>query len=341
MSEDVTIAEGAVPAGTETTQPSCGCGGLSAAAPHSAAGSAGSVGTLGSVGAVPLMADAPDGGALVYALGNLSYDFGTEARRDSFKQLMPPVEIDGVIVPPNPYDARQMVAYLQDRPSEARSLIWTLNLELTPIYAIEPTGSFGATIYELLIAMLAGEILPENDPENIQRVSIPGRLTGRTTRLFSGQHVPVVQMENPRGTYGWKHNALVEHAARTAATQTGAKSDATAVAAILRRFLDRVYYDMRNLGVLSADRALNYAATNAFQAAIVFSDVLADGMELQNITTERSPYARADADAWDVKLKFFDPENTRRARKVYRFTIDVSDEMPVTLGDVRTWTTAD
>mgnify|MGYP003705123113 CR=1 FL=1 len=52
---------------------------------------------------------------------------------------------------------------------------------------------------------------------------------------------------------------------------TVAESDA-----ILRRFLDRVYYDMRNLGVLSADRALNYAATNAFQAAIVFSDVLAE-----------------------------------------------------------------
>jgi len=329
MPAEAAVSSEAAPSGA---QPSCGCGGSPAS---------GAVMSAPLSGAVPLMADAPDGGALVYALGNLSYDFGTEARRDSFKQLMPPVEIDGVIVPPNPYDARQMVAYLDEHPYEARSLIWTLNLELTPIYAIEPTGAFGATIYELLIQMLSGEILPETDTDNIQRVSIPGRLTGRTTRLFSGQHVPVVQMENPRGAYGWKHNALVEQASKAASTRTGAKTDATAVAAILRRFLDRVYYDMRNLGVLSADRALNYAATNAFQAAIVFSDVLADGMELQNITTERSPYARADADAWDVKLKFFDPENTRRARKVYRFTIDVSDQMPVTLGDVRTWTTAD
>jgi hypothetical protein len=37
-------------------------------------------------------------------------------------------------------------------------------------------------------------------------------------------------------------------------------------------------------------------------------------------------------------LKFFDPENTRRARRVYRFTVDVSDTMPVTLGEVRSWT---
>jgi hypothetical protein len=37
-------------------------------------------------------------------------------------------------------------------------------------------------------------------------------------------------------------------------------------------------------------------------------------------------------------LRFFDPENDRRARRVFRFTIDVSDIMPVTLGDVRSWT---
>jgi hypothetical protein len=38
-----------------------------------------------------------------------------------------------------------------------------------------------------------------------------------------------------------------------------------------------------------------------------------------------------------LKLNFFDPENIRRPKKVFRFTIDVSDLIPVTLGDVRTW----
>jgi hypothetical protein len=41
-----------------------------------------------------------------------------------------------------------------------------------------------------------------------------------------------------------------------------------------------------------------------------------------------------------VKLKFFDPENSRRAKKIYRFTIDVSDTIPVTLGEVRSWSSA-
>ena len=55
------------------------------------------------------------GQALVYAVGTLGYDFGTEARRDSFKQLMPAVRVDGVLVPSNPYESRHMVEYLGTR----------------------------------------------------------------------------------------------------------------------------------------------------------------------------------------------------------------------------------
>ena len=288
----------------------------------------------------PSAAESSTGGSLVYALGNISYDFGTEARRDSFKQLMPPVEVDGNVLPPNPYDARQLVAYIGANAYEAREVIWTLNIELTPIYALEPSGAFGASIYELLNQMLAGEVLAEQDPDHIQRVSIPGRLTGRTVRLFSGQQVPVIQLDNPRGSYGWKTNALVEQASKAVSSKSGVAVDTAIIAANLLSFLDRIYYDLRNLGVLSSDRALNFAATNAFQAATVFSEALGLGMQLENIETEPSPFARIDADAWDVKLKFFDPENTRRARKVYRFTVDVSEMMPVTLGEVRSWNAA-
>jgi len=155
--------------------------------------------------------------------------------------------------------------------------------------------------------------------------------------LFSGQQVPVIQLDNPRGSYGWKTNALVEQASKAVSAKSGVAVDTATIAANLLSFLDRVYYDLRNLGVLSSDRALNFAATNAFQAATVFSEALGLGMQLENIETEPSPFARIDADAWDVKLKFFDPENLRRARQVFRFTIDVSDTMPVTMGEVRSW----
>ena len=52
---------------------------------------------------------------------------------------------------------------------------------------------------------------------------------------------------------------------------------------------------------------------------------------LDTIAVSKSPYCRMDSDCWDVQITFFDPSNVLRARSVYQFTIDVSDEMPVSL----------
>ncbi len=275
---------------------------------------------------------------LVYALGTLGYDFGSEARRDSFKQLMPGVQIDGTAIPANPYDARQMVDYLGDNLSEAKSLIWTLNLELTPIYAIEPGGAFARDVYAILQQLLSGQIQAEDSENYVERVSIPGILSGRSVKLFSGQVVPVIEVPNIRGMYGWKVNTLVQAAIQTVQAQAS-EAQEESIRRTLGSFLSRIYYDLRNLGTTSQDRALNFASTNAFQAASTFAEAVATGMELDSITVEKSPFCRLDSDCWDVKLKFFDPENSRRAKKLFRFTIDVSDIIPVTLGEVRSWST--
>jgi ubiquinone/menaquinone biosynthesis C-methylase UbiE len=273
---------------------------------------------------------------LVYALGTLGYDFGSEARRDSFKQLMPGIEIDGTAVPANPYDARQIVDYLVDNPSEAKSLIWTLNLELTPIYAIEPIGAFAGDVYETLQQLLAGQIEAEDTDDYIERVSIPARLTDKTVQLFSGQIVPVIEPENTRGIYGWKVNSLVSAALEMLRAEA-VTVDEERVRRTLSSFLHRIYFDLRNWGQTDRDRALNFTATNAFQAASTFAEAVAAGMELDSIEVYKSTYCRYDSNCWDVKLKFFDPESNSRARKIFHFTIDVKDIMPVTLGDVRSW----
>ncbi|MBE7385885.1 MAG: PatA/PatG family cyanobactin maturation protease [Leptolyngbya sp. SIO1E4] len=272
----------------------------------------------------------------VYALGTLGYDFGSEARRDSFKQLMPAYTTGDVTVPANPHDARQMVDYLGASPSEARSLIWTLNIELTPVYAIEPAGVYGRDVYAALQELLAGQVQSESSQEYVERVSIPGVLTGSTVKLFSGQVVPLIAPQSPRGIYGWQVNTLVSAAMETVQT-TAEEADEAAMRRTLGSFLNRIYYDLRNLGTTSQDRAINFAATNAFQAASAFAEAVATGMELDSINVEKSPFCRQDSDCWDVKLKFFDPENSLRAKKIFRFTIDVSDLIPVTLGEVRTW----
>ncbi|TAG66935.1 MAG: PatA/PatG family cyanobactin maturation protease [Oscillatoriales cyanobacterium] len=292
--------------------------------------------TANSVTASQAPSEVADMGQLVYALGTLGYDFGSEARRDSFKQLMPPFNFGTTMVPANPYDARQMVDYLDANISESRSLIWTINIELTPVYAIDPMGPFAAESYRALHELLAGQIQPENDAEYVERVSIPGILTGRKVKLFSGQVIPVIEPQSTRGIYGWKVNNLVAAAMNAVQAEDGT-ADEDRIRKTLDGFLNRIYYDLRNLGTTSQDRALNFSVTNAFQAAQTFSEAVAVGMELDSVTVEKSPFCRMDSDCWDVKLKFFDPENSRRAKKIFRFTIDVSDLIPVTLGEVRSW----
>ena len=351
MSEESTASQfaGVAPSG------GCGCGGALATATHAEMLTPSEPPTAAAHPASPLVqptmtrtamtcsitpSQAPSelaANQLVYALGTLGYDFGSEARRDTFKQLMPPFDLGGgTMAPANPYDARQMADYLANDISEARSLIWTLNIELTPVYAIEPKGPFAREAYLALQELLAGQIQPDSADDYIERVSIPGLLSGRTVKLFSGQVVPVIEPQSTRGLYGWKINGLVDMAFKQVQAAQGA-ADEEAMRRTLDSFLNRVYYDLRNLGTTSQDRALNFAVTNAFQAAATFSQAVAEGMELDSITVEKSPFCRLDSDCWDVKLKFFDPENSRRAKKIFRFTIDVSDLIPVTLGAVKSW----
>ncbi|NEO97900.1 MAG: PatA/PatG family cyanobactin maturation protease [Symploca sp. SIO2E9] len=273
---------------------------------------------------------------LVYVLGTVNYDFGTEARRDSFKQLMPPVTVNGNQFPGNPDDAGQISDYIDANLYEARSLIWTLNIELTPIYALQPVGAFADEIYETLQNMLAGATEAKDHEDYIERVSITGRLTKKTIKLFSGQIIPVVKIYSPRGMYGWTVNTLIDSALQSVNVEIE-EAQGDAIRKSLKSFLQHIYYDLRNLGQSNRDRALNFAATNAFQATATISEAVALGMEWHSVEVEKSPFCRLHSNCWDVKLKFFDPENSLRAKKVYRFTIDVSDLMPVTLGTVRSW----
>jgi cyanobactin maturation PatA/PatG family protease len=247
---------------------------------------------------------------LVYALGELGYDFGTQARGDSFTQAMPA--------------GMSLLDYIEQNPWEAQSLIWTLNLDATPIYAIVPSGSYANIAYDRLRSFLADT--------NVERVSIPGYIGG-SVRLMSGQVVPVIIPE-VRGLYSWSVSALVSSV--TAATLPAAVTT-DQVRNRIEDYVNRVYYDYRNLGVTPKERALNFSATNAFQASTAIASATSEALVLDTISVEKSPICRPDSDCYDVKLIFFDPENNQRANRVYRFTIDVSEVIPVTIGQVRSW----
>ncbi len=106
----------------------------------------------------------------------------------------------------------------------------------------------------------------------------------------------------------------------------------------MSNFLERVYFEIRNLGMTGKERALNFAATNAFKIESCYELAMEEDMDLDTIEVERSPVCRPDSDCWDVKLLFFYPERqVQTVRRVFRFTIDVSDVVPVQVGKVRTW----
>lgn len=262
---------------------------------------------------------------LVFALGTLGFDFGTESRRDSIKQHM-----NG-----DPSAVDQLLDYLEKNPWDAATIIWTLNLDETTFYAVQGQGAFASDIYKRL-----RQFLNEQITEGVERISLPGIITGNT-RLMNGHVVPTI-FPCLRGMYSWSTDALIQ-----AVCGKPPKKDAKAqendvysqkVQAV-RNFLERVYFEHRNFGTAPQDRAINYAATNAFNAGKVFESALKDESDLDGpIEVERSPICRPESECWDVKLTFFNPKKVfEQARKVYRFTVDVSNIEPVMVGPIRSW----
>lgn len=253
-------------------------------------------------------------GSLVFALGTLGTDFGTEARRDSITQHM---------------GSNDLLTYLGNNQAQAAAIIWTLNLDSTPIYAIMPQGPFASEGYDRL-----REFLGEQIKDGVERVSIPGVIAGRVG-LLSGQVVPVVIPEL-RCMYNWKTSALMGKPPAKSAADSERKAYAEKTEAVTN-FLRRIYDELRNLGFTSQERALNYAAANVANANDIFEAALRRSLELHGIDVVPSPIGPPGSDRWDVSLSFFDPENVLRAKTVYRFTVDVSDVCPVMIGAVRSW----
>jgi cyanobactin maturation PatA/PatG family protease len=270
--------------------------------------------------------------ALVYALGKLGYDFGSEARRDSFAQAMRKADYPNADPRnPNPLIPDQLLGYLEKYSYDASSLIWTLNLDATPIYAIQPTGPFAVDAYQRIREFLGAQL-----HEGVELVSIPGVIAG-SVRLQSGMVVPVV-IPAVRGMYSWATKALVEHVLGDRPSGEDEQATYDKLASGLTDFLNLIYYGLRNLGLTAEERALNYSATNAAQITEVIRSATHDELDFGIPTVKKSPVCRPDSDCFDVELPFFDPRNTNVADRIYRFTVDVSDIIPVSIGEMRSWT---
>jgi hypothetical protein len=262
---------------------------------------------------------------IIHAVGVLGFDFGTEARHDAFRQSMAAAGVTA------------MVEHLAGRPYEAPRLLWTVGAGVTPAYAIVATGPFAREAYEALRQLLDGQSRPEGDPGHVERIGVSARLTGETVRLLSGQVVPEAAIGSPQDLYGWSVQRLPEVLA-AAFKQDRPGADDSAVLRTARSFPERIVrdlYDLRNSGHTPQDRALNFAVTHLLEAVSSFSEAAAAGLELAGIAVERSRVPRMNSDCWDAVLRFFDPDGPEQGRRDYRFTIDVSDALPVVLSPRR------
>jgi hypothetical protein len=208
--------------------------------------------------------------------------------------------------------------------SQAEQLTWVLKQDDTPIYAIYPNGPFAVQVYSRLV-----EILEDQESHVSEMVSLPGRTVGKA-RLVNGQEVPLV-VPDLRGLYNWSVDSLIK-----AVLPAGTVNELSAAEAEVRNFLQRIYFEVRNLGLMPQERALNFAATNVFQfksayAQAVRESVLNPTLRLDRVDVERSPLCRPGSDCWDVKLTFFEPaKRLESARQVH------DRREPVDPGDGRT-----
>jgi cyanobactin maturation PatA/PatG family protease len=293
----ITASPGLVPA-------DCGCG----------CGGAGGQCTCGAAATKP---------QLVYAIGRIGISFINQARRDAIWRTVNGKN-EGDLKPISDAALKDL---FKKQPFQAQSVVWTLSRTEVPMYAIVPTGAFSGETYKWLVE--------EWSDDDVEYVSIPGVRAGQAT-LYDGFSVDVV-VPDLRGMHSWETKKYVK-AIKDARKKADAKLSEDKIDRELNRFLGKIYFSIRNRGLSPEERALNAAATNAFNFSPTIVEAGEEGLTLKDISVEKSPLNRPGSEYYDVLLTFFDPNDRQgRAPLRVRFTIDVSDTVPVMIGDPVTW----
>ncbi len=194
------------------------------------------------------------------------------------------------------------------------------------MYAIVPSGAFAAEVYKWLVDEWS-------DPA-VEFVSVPGMMAGQATR-YDGSVVDIL-VPDLRGMHSWETKRYAK--ALTDGRPKTPGMTAETVRREMDRFLGKIYFAIRNRGVTPEERALNAAATNAFNFSPVIVEAGQEGLSLRDISVERSPLNRPGSEYYDVLLTFFNPKDRQGIAPLRaRFTIDVSDTVPVMIGEPVIW----
>jgi hypothetical protein len=287
----------------------------------------------------------------VFAIGRLGYGFGSEACLDEFAQQMHHLALSRAEPPKRDRQSRKgKRAQHEQEPSESfrpsdplvesdlhpflmeqierrkpwylSSLIWTLNVGGSPAYAIKPNGSFSEAGYRLLLDYLADQIDGKAD-----WIAVPGVIAGQAT-LMNGLSVPVIDPDF-RGMSNWTIDGLIG-----TMFEGGELSRDDERIRALRDLLQRIYFQFPSFGRTPRDRVWNYAGTNLFMYRRVREELR--GKVLGSIQIDSSTLRRPNSDCRDITVTFFDPATPFLGMAV-RYTVDVTDAIPVPVGELHQW----
>lgn len=260
---------------------------------------------------------------LAYPIGRIGVSFASQTRRDSIWRAVNGGR-EGDL---KPISNEALLSLFQNSPFQAQSVVWTLSRTDVPMYAIVPNGAFAAETYKWLVQEWA-------DPQ-VEFASIPGVIAGQGT-LYDGSVVDLL-VPDLRGMSSWSMTAYTQAIVRERRILDAAIGEAQLMQEV-NRYLSKIMFTIRNRGVTPEDRALNAAATNAFNVSPVITQAGREGMTLRDVRVERSPMNRAGSEYYDVLLTFFDPaKRLEKAPLLARFTIDVADTVPVVIGEPSIW----
>jgi hypothetical protein len=288
---------------------------------------------------------------LVYALGQIGYDFGSVTRRDSIAQFNKGVW---------PESDEALIEYLRNEGAEdVERLIWVLKLDGTPIYALKPVGAFAPHVYTRILNAFAGQIgiepveepTPKKDgkkkkTEKVLLTAVPGYIAG-SVQLISGETVPIL-VPSSRGIMPWNIKAAIDdffdEAKRRAesdeaigARLTDILNDEERLRTFLEDFRNLATRKYRNLGITGRDRALNYATTSTFRVFEALNHIALTNFLLDDIEISRSAACRSGSECYDVRLRLFISSDIKASLRILQFTVDVSDTIPVNIGEVSAW----
>lgn len=177
---------------------------------------------------------------------------------------------------------------------------------------------------------------------------VPGTVSDETLVVPANQAkeaVATITFRTPPGTAApatltvtWQALATNLAGLQAAALHLGAPTPSTK----LQSYLDRIHFDLRNMGVTAQERALNFAATYAATQALprlggtLFGAMFAQGAMFEGCEVSRNSRCRAGGNCWDLVFSFFYPAHVGEwSRWRFRLTVDVGAVKPLIVGQLQ------